>query len=261
MLCVTFGVSCPILHKQKATLLHPQSIVPPFLHPLSNILNFNVQIRQEISPWLEVSICHWCGSAGTRHSVITLWNVPSSQKRSNLTTLFHPAFCLHVQSPYISLVKPFYKDFLVNKIAQNDYVNGLQTATNQRPWFYLRMTLMCINAPVKVNPGECPPPQSDPRNSDREIVCQWDSSLCHELLLSESSPKRSIFLTFVMSEWCQSDIRKNCCCQSTMYSQTYSCHNTVGGLGGTPRNHIDTVISELLYLQDTYNQTWSPNSV
>ncbi len=53
--------------------------------------------------------------------------------------------------------------------------------------------------------------QADPRNSDGETVCQSESSPCHELLLSESPPKISIFLTFVMSEWCQSDIGKNSC--------------------------------------------------
>ncbi len=52
------------------------------------------------------------------------------------------------------------------------------------------------------------------RNSDGEMVCLSESSPCHELLLSGSPPKRFIFLPFVMSEWCQSDIRKNCCCQS-----------------------------------------------
>ncbi len=33
--------------------------------------------------------------------------------------------------------------------------------------------------------------------------------------------QRSIFLQFVMSEWCQSDIEKSCCCQSPLYGQTY----------------------------------------
>ncbi len=49
----------------------------------------------------------------------------------------------------------------------------------------------------------CPPSrQADPRNYDGDKVCLSESPPCHQLSLLESSPKRSIFLTFVKSE-CQ----------------------------------------------------------
>ncbi len=50
-----------------------------------------------------------------------------------------------------------------------------------------------IYEPVSVN-------QDDPRNSDGENVCLSEFPLCHELSLSESPTKRSIFSPFVMSQ-------------------------------------------------------------
>ncbi len=55
--------------------------------------------------------------------------------------------------------------------------------------------------PVKVSPVGALSPQADPRNSDGETVCRSESWPCYELSLSESPPKRSIFLQFVISEW------------------------------------------------------------
>ncbi len=50
-------------------------------------------------------------------------------------------------------------------------------------------------------------PQVDPRNSYKENVYIYESLPYHELSLSESTPKRSIFLRLVISEWCR-------CCQN-----------------------------------------------
>ncbi len=91
-------------------------------------------------------------------------------------------------------------------------------------------------------------PEADLRNSDGDTVCHSESSPCHELLLSETPSKRSTFLPFVMSECCQSDIRKNCCCQSPLYGQIYPCHNPVGGLG----IHFDRCITTDCYRSRIY---------
>ncbi len=59
--------------------------------------------------------------------------------------------------------------------------------------------LNVINSTL-VNVNYVPPPLANPRNSDGEKVCLSESPLCHYLSLSDSRPKKSIFLPFVMSE-------------------------------------------------------------
>ncbi len=56
--------------------------------------------------------------------------------------------------------------------------------------------------------------------------CLWlpESPHCHCLWLSESPPKISIFLPCVLSEWCQNDVGKNCCCYSASHDQADPCH-------------------------------------
>ncbi len=66
--------------------------------------------------------------------------------------------------------------------------------------------------------------QADPGNSDRENVCLSESPPCHEHSLSESPPKRSIFLLFVMLEWCN----KEWLLSETLYGRINPCHNPAG---------------------------------
>ncbi len=48
-------------------------------------------------------------------------------------------------------------------------------------------------------------PQANSKNSDRETFCKSESPTWYELSLSES-PLWSIFLSFVMSEWCWKEL-------------------------------------------------------
>ncbi len=88
------------------------------------------------------------------------------------------------------------------------------------------INLLACNAPVSVN--HMPPPQL-PQGILMEKRFLSESPYCYYLPLSESHPKISIFLPFVMSKKCQNDIGKNCCCQSPLYGQTEFYHILRGG--------------------------------
>ncbi len=87
--------------------------------------------------------------------------------------------------------------------------------------------------PIKVNPGA--------QQADEEKVYWSESHPCHWLSLLESPPKRSIFLSFVVSERCQNDIGKNCCCQSHLYGQMNPCHMPGGSQDSLGQMYIKSM--------------------
>ncbi len=90
------------------------------------------------------------------------------------------------------------------------------------------MILDVKNALFNVNPALPPPPQVDSWNFDTVNILS-ESPSSHELSVSVSPPKRSIFLPFVMSE-CEK-IRKNCYYHNLLYDLMDTWQNHHGDLG------------------------------
>ncbi len=80
---------------------------------------------------------------------------------------------------------------------------------------------------------------SDPRNSDRENDCPLEYPLCHELTLSQSPEGMYISTIFIY-------VNTNCCCQSSLYSQTDHFQNPVGDLPPPPSELISQMHNYLV---------------
>ncbi len=165
--------------------------------------------------------CHLDIDCIILHSLILLWS--DSQLQSSVgkdkTILDHCPWHLSSMEDWILSYISWFQWSWCLGISHHDFPGS-------KDWWVMHLSKWVLGVGCAL--------QVDPRNSDRETVYLSESSPCHELSWSESPPKRSIFLPFIMSEWCQTDIRKKCSCQSPLYGQMYPYHNPVGSLGGTP---------------------------
>ncbi len=92
--------------------------------------------------------------------------------------------------------------------------------------------LVCMIKYAHVNVNPAPPP-GWPNDSDWEKVCCSESPPYHYLSLSKSPPKRSTFVSFVVSEWCWKEL---------LLSESSVCLDMPLSCVGVGRTHFDSCI-------------------